>query len=354
MLTAFTAQAERVDREVIFRTWSVGVGAVGDMHTNDASYEAVLDGIDSDALIVSTKYTLGDFYSHLPLNHTLEIGDQRRIVEFQSRREFENFGAFPNDLGVLYQEALQRFIAANPNVEGIWTWTQDGGPWRAGPLSLELKAGFWQLYELNTELAVRLARDPDADPAAITADWARRWFSDDPATVRAIGEAMAESRAAITDGLYIGPFADRRVFAIGLEPPPMMWIFEWDIVTGDSAVLDVIYEISRDELDEAIAGGDRAIAAVERMRAAIEATDAASWREPAAARPRSSTPSTTRRAPTRCSATTARCSSARPSGTTPAIPPRTSGGMPRGARSRHPPPRTRPRTPATRTTRRTT
>ncbi|MFC9560815.1 hypothetical protein [Agromyces sp. NPDC056965] len=280
MLTAFTEQAERADREVIFRSWSVGVGAVGDMHTNDASYEAVLAGIDSDALIVSTKYTLGDFYSHLPLNHTLEIGEQRRIVEFQSRREFENFGAFPNDLGVLYQEALQRFIAANPRVEGIWTWTQDGGPWRAGPLSLELKAGFWQLYELNTELAVRLARDPEADPAAITADWARRWFSGDPATVAAIGEAMAQSRDAITDGLYIGPFADRRVFAIGLEPPPMMWIFEWDILTGDSAVLNVIYEISRDELDEAIAGGDRAIAAVERMQSAIEATDAASWRDP--------------------------------------------------------------------------
>ncbi|MGW9630633.1 hypothetical protein ACWGST_08000 [Agromyces sp. NPDC055520] len=281
MLTALTEQAERVDREVIFRTWSVGVGAVGDMHTNDASYEAVLGGIDSDALIVSTKYTLGDFYSHLPLNHTLEIGEQRRIVEFQSRREFENFGAFPNDLGVLYQEALTRFIAANPRVEGIWTWTQDGGPWRAGPLSLEQKAGFWQLYELNTELAVRLARDPAADPAEITADWARRWFSDDPATVRAIGEVMADSRAAITDGLYIGPFADRRVFAIGLEPPPMMWIFEWDILTGDSAVLNVIYEISRGQLDEAIAGGDRAIAAVERMQASIQATDASAWRDPA-------------------------------------------------------------------------
>lgn len=281
MLTTLTAQAERADREVIFRTWSVGVGAVGDMHTNDDSYRAVLDGIDSERLIVSTKYTLGDFYSHLPLNHTLEIGDQRRIVEFQSRREFENFGAFPNDLGVLYQEALQRFIAANPHLEGIWTWTQDGGPWRAGPLSLELKAGFWQLYELNTELAVRLARDPGADPAQLTADWGRRWFSDDADTVRAIGEAMAASRDAITEGLYIGPFADRRVFAIGLEPPPMMWIFEWDIVTGDSAVLDVIYDVSRDELDEAIAGGDRAIAAVEGMRAALESTDAATWRDPA-------------------------------------------------------------------------
>lgn len=281
MLTTLTAQAERADREVIFRTWSVGVGAVGDMHTNDASYRAVLDGIDSDRLIVSTKYTLGDFYSHLPLNHTIEIGDQRRIVEFQSRREFENFGAFPNDLGVLYQEALQRVIAANPRVEGIWTWTQDGGPWRAGPLSLELKAGFWQLFELNTELAVRLARDPRTDPAQVTADWARRWFSDDPATVQAIGEAMSASRAAITDGLYVGPFADRRVFAIGLEPPPMMWIFEWDIVTGDSAVLDVIYDVSRDELEEAIAGGDRAIAAVGRMRELVESTDAATWRDPA-------------------------------------------------------------------------
>ena len=350
MLTAFTEQAERADREVIFRSWSVGVGAVGDMHTNVDSYHAVLDGIDSDRLVVSTKYTLGDFYSHLPFNDTLEVGDQRRIVEFQSRREFENFGAFPNDLGVLYQEALQRFIAANPNVEGIWTWTQDGGPWRAGPLSLELKAGFWQLYELNTELAVRLARDPEADPAAITADWARRWFSDDPATVRAIGEAMAASRTAITDGLYIGPFADRRVFAIGLEPPPMMWIFEWDILTGDSAVLDVIYQVSRDRLDEAIEGGEVAQAAVERMQAALEATDAATWRDPALrdeflddARLPGQHVRDARRLPRDVPAAGAVARHRRPAR-------RTSGGMPRGRRSRHPPPRTRRPTPATRTT----
>lgn len=279
MLQAFVGQAERADREVIFRTWSVGVGAVGDMHTNADSYHAVLDGIASDRLIVSTKYTLGDFYSHLPLNDTLETGDHRRIVELQSRREFENFGAFPNDLGDLYQQALHRFLAQNPHVEGVWTWTQDGGPWRAGPLSLTLKAGFWQLYELNTELAVRLARDPDADPAALTLDWARRWFSDDPATAAAIADAMTDSRTAVTDGLYIGPFADRQVRALGLEPPPMMWIFEWDILTGDSAVLDVIYDVSRDDLDEAVDGGDRAVAAVDRMRDAIAGTDPATWRD---------------------------------------------------------------------------
>lgn len=283
MLQTLTAQAEGADREVIFRSWSVGVGAVGDMHTSDASYDAVLGGIDSPALIVSTKYTLGDFYSWLPLNTTLAQGDQRRIVEFQSRREFENFGAFPNDLGTQYQVALQELLAANPKIEGVWTWTQDGGPWRAGPMTLYLKAGFWQLYELNTVLAADLARDPDADVARILQDWARQWFSGDPATVDAIVGAMTLSRPAIEQGMYIQPFAEQRVFAIGLEPPPMMWIFEWDILTGDSAVLDVLYAISRDatggDIDAAIAGGAQAVADAETMRDLISSTDPATWRD---------------------------------------------------------------------------
>lgn len=285
MLDTLSAQAEASDREVIFRTWSVGVGAVGDMHTNPASYEEVLSGIDSPALIVSTKYTLGDFYSWLPLNDTLEQGEQRRIVEFQSRREFENFGAFPNDLGREYQYALQTLLAANDRIEGVWVWTQDGGPWRAGPMTLYLKSGFWQLYELDTVAASALARDPETDVADVTAGWARQWFSDDPETVAAIVQAMDASRQAIEQGMYIEAFADQRVFAIGLEPPPMMWIFEWDILTGDSAVLDVLYAISRDatggDIESVIEGGREAVAIVEAMREAVSSTDAATWRDPA-------------------------------------------------------------------------
>ena len=283
MLTTLSAQAEATDHEVIFRTWSVGVGAVGDMHTNPASYEAVLGGIDSPALIVSTKYTLGDFYSWLPLNVTLEQGAQRRIVEFQSRREFENFGSFPNDLGREYQYALQKLLAANPNIEGIWTWTQDGGPWRAGPMTLYLKAGFWQLYELNTVVASALARDPETDVQEVTEGWARQWFAADSTNVDSIVQAMNLSRSAIEQGMYIEPFADQRVFAIGLEPPPMMWIFEWDILTGDSAVLDVIYSISRDatggQIESAIAGGTQAVADVESMRDFMASTEPSSWHD---------------------------------------------------------------------------
>ncbi|WP_207938792.1 hypothetical protein [Actinomadura darangshiensis] len=281
MLTAFLRQADADDRDIVFRTWSVGVGAVGDMHTNPASYHKVLDGIDSEHLIVSTKYTLGDFYSHLPLNTTLLTGRQKRIVEFQSRREFEGFGALPNDLGVLHQQALQTFLAKNPNIVGLWNWTQDGGPLRAGPMTLYLRTGFWQMWDVNVYLTARLAWDPSLDVAAATNDWIRQAFSDDPATVSAIAQVMALSRSAVGKGLYIGPYADTRVKALGLEPPPMMWIFEWDIVTGDSAALDTIYRVARPRLDEAIAEGEDAVMLARRMQTLVNGTSPSSWRDPA-------------------------------------------------------------------------
>ncbi|MER7456660.1 hypothetical protein [Micromonospora sp. NPDC126480] len=132
MLRALLDTAGAAGKEIIFRTWTVGVGPVGDLHTNPGSYAQVLSGFDDPHLIVSTKFTLGDFYSHLPLNTTLLAGGHRRIVEFQARREFEAFGSLPNDLGPLHRRALREFLAANPKVEGVWNWTQDGGPLRAG------------------------------------------------------------------------------------------------------------------------------------------------------------------------------------------------------------------------------
>nr|WP_239542508.1 hypothetical protein [Micromonospora terminaliae] len=148
-------------------------------------------------------------------------------------------------------------------------------------MSLYLRTGFWQLYDLNTYAVARLAWDPDTDPARVTADWAYRTFSADPDTVAAIGQAMALSRAAVTRGLYIGPYADRSVRALGLEPPPMMWIFEWDIPTGDSAALDSIYAVTGGRVDAAIAEGEEAVALARRMRDLLAATGPATWRDAA-------------------------------------------------------------------------
>lgn len=281
MLRSFLSVAGPADKDVIFRTWSIGIGGVGDLHTNPAAYDEVLGGLDDEHLVVSTKYSAGDFYSHLPLNETLLRGTQRRIVEFQSRREFENFGALPNDLGPLHQSALRTFLARNPHVEGVWAWAQGGGPLLAGPRTLFPRKGFWQLYDLNQYLTGRLAWNPDLDPAAATADWLRATFSYDPDTVVALSATTALSRVAVTKGLYIGPYANLSVTALGLDPPPMMWIFEWDIVTGDTAVWDTIYRVSRDQLPAAVGEGEEAVADAARMRALVAGTDAATWRDPA-------------------------------------------------------------------------
>jgi hypothetical protein len=162
----------------------------------------------------------------------------------------------------------------------VWTWAQGGGPLLAGPRTLALRAGFWQLFDLNTYVTGRLAWDPDLDPALATADWARQTFSYDPDTVAAIGGAMALSRRTVTTGLYIGPYADRSVRALGLEPPPMMWIFEWDIPTGDSAALDTIYGVGRDRVDDAVREGGTAVRDARRMRALVAGTTPATWRDP--------------------------------------------------------------------------
>jgi hypothetical protein len=281
MLKSLLATAGGGGRDVIFRTWTVGLGAVGDLHTNPDSYATVLGSLDDPHLIVSTKYVAGDFYSYLPFNPTLKVGTQRRIIEFQSRREFEGFGGLPNDLGDLHQQALQTLLAANPHIEGVWDWAQTGGPLYAGPNLLYQRTGLWQLIDLDTYLTARLAWDPQLDVARATTDWVRQTFATDPATVTALSQALAMSRQAITDGLYIGPFASQTVKALGLAPPPMMWIFEWDIVTGDSAVLDSVYAVGKDHLDEAIRQGQDAVAATRQMRDLVAGTAPETWRDPA-------------------------------------------------------------------------
>lgn len=281
MLDVATDVAATHGDTIYFRTWSVGVGDVGDMHTNPETYLRLFDGYSKDNLVVSTKFTQGDFDSYLPLNPTLKVGSQQRIVELQGRREFEAFSSIPNDVGPAHQSALTTFLAANSRIEGVWLWTQDGGPWRAGPLSLYLKDGFWQLADLNAYTASRLAWDPEVDLGSATGDWIRANLSGDPATVNAVGQVFARSREAVLNGLYIGPYAEKQVFALGLEPPPMMWIFKWDIVSGDSAALSAVYFATKGRVDEAIAQGDDAVAAAQAMRAALADVDPSSFHDAA-------------------------------------------------------------------------
>lgn len=281
MLEAFLLAAEPRDKSIIFRTWSVGVGEVGDMHTNPESYATLLDAVDSPNLTVSTKYVQGDYYSFLPFNPTLESGQHRRLVEMQNRLEFEGFMAFPDFVAPLHQASLQELGTTNPHIDGVWAWNQNGGPQQAGPMSLYPFYGFWQNIDANSYVTSRAAWEPDADATELARAWVRRTFGPDPAVVEPLSELLFLSRPAARKGLYISHFAEQEVRGLGLSLTPQMWIFEWDIVDGSSSVLSSVYLTVRDDVEGAIAEGFEAVALVEEMQGLAASVDRTLVSDPA-------------------------------------------------------------------------
>ncbi len=259
MLSAFLEAAEHFDRTIIFRTWSVGVGEVGDMHTDPETYRQVLGPIRSDHLVISTKYGNGDFYSWLPLNRTLFTGDHRRMMEFQARREFEGFGSMPNFVGSLHQSALQSALHYRGVLEGAWVWTQSGGPLRAGPLSLYPFTGFNTVTDLNVYASARLLNDPHVSIDSVLYSWTASRFGNDSLLLAHLTRFFLQSHGVLRYGLYISDFARYDIRALGLEPPPMLWIFEWDILGASSSVFSQIYRVTRQDLDRAIGEGFQAV-----------------------------------------------------------------------------------------------
>lgn len=261
---------EAARRTLILRTWSVGVGELGDLHTNPATYHRVLGDIDSPSLIVSTKFQAGDFFRQLSLNPTLLTGRHRRIVEFQARREFEAFSAFPNYVAPLHADALHRIRAANPNVVGSWLWTQNGGPLRAGPMSLYPRHGFWLWIDANVYATSQLVRTPDRSMGDLTRSWVRQEVTNDTAAVEALATLLLRSPTAVERGYYIEPFARHRVTIGGVEVPPLFWIMEWDVVGGWSSVWSAMYRVIGHDYAPAVNQGFAARAEVDSLRALLD------------------------------------------------------------------------------------
>lgn len=271
MLEMLLPVFERHSRDLVLRSWSVGVGALGELHTDPVVYDDVLGDIESPSLVVSTKFTQGDYFAFLPLNPTLAQGRHRRLIEFQARREFEGFGAFPNFLADEHARAIRTLMRANPNIAGTSLWTQEGGPLHAGPMSIYPLHGYWRWIDANVYATLRLAADPAAPPAALAEEWVRETVSEDPVVVETLADVLLRSRAAVEKALYVRPFAEQRARIGGIESTPMMWIMEWDVVGDWSAVSSTVYRASRERLDDAIADGFDAAREAREMRRAVEA-----------------------------------------------------------------------------------
>jgi hypothetical protein len=270
MLRELLETFEKNHKLLVFRTWSVGVGEIGDMHTNPETYDALLGDIRSPNLIVSTKYCMGDFYSCLPFNPTLHGGRHKRLVEFQARREFEGFGAFPDYVARTYGAGL-RWALENKNTEGVWLWTQHGGPLRSSPMSLYPFYGFWLFTDANVHAVSKLAWNPEEDSSSLAREWVMERFGTDPEVVDRMSRMLAMSHAAVEKGLYMSEAARTKIRAFGLEPPPIPWI--WDRVSGTSSVLSVAYYLCRKDLEASVREGFEAVRMVDGMRALVSGLD---------------------------------------------------------------------------------
>ena len=171
----------------------------------------MLGGIDDPHLIVSTKYTLGDFYSHLPLN--ADAGRRASTAaSWSSRPGASSRGSArcPTTSARCTGRRCARSWPPTRTSRASGTGPRTAARCAPGRCRSTCATGFWQLYDLNTYAIGRLAWDPDADPAQVTADWVRPdVLAPTRPRSRRSAQALALSREAITKGLYIGPYADQ-------------------------------------------------------------------------------------------------------------------------------------------------
>ncbi|MBN2010550.1 hypothetical protein JW960_14485 [candidate division KSB1 bacterium] len=264
MLNTFITVMEENDKRLFFRTWTIGIDEIGDLHTNPETYLRVLGDIDSPNLIISTKYGTGDFYRYLPVNPTFSVGQHKRIIEFQTRREFEAFSNFPNYVTTDYQIYLHEILAQNNHICGAWIWTQDGGPQRAGPLSIYPFYGPWEFNDIDAYCTARVLADPNVDIDQVLTEWIMTNVSVDATTIDKVRQIILFSQEASRKGLYDELFAQKQLVVRKYFAPPIFWF--WDIVSGSHSVLSLNYYACRNQLQQSIDSGFEAVNIVRQMK----------------------------------------------------------------------------------------
>ncbi len=114
--------------------------------------------------------------------------------------------------------------------------------------------------------------------------------------VDAVSSALTETRKAVLDGFYIRPYAERDVRVPGLELPPLMWIFEWDMVGGWHSLLSLVYRVTQDDIPTAIAEGHASADTVRRVREQLATVFAAAGQRDVPRAKKRCDPSSIRRA----------------------------------------------------------
>ena len=249
---------EQYDRLLIFRTWSVGAHPIGDLGWNEKRFRELFDGLDSPALVISLKYGETDFFRYLPLNHLFFVGRHKKIIEFQARREYEGFGAYPSFVGWDTERYLDKLQQAE-NVIGASVWCQTGGWGKRRQLTFIRNSSVW--VELNAFVIARMVRGDSCEQAI--AKFVGESMPHVPANVMA--QFLRKSDVVIKDLLYVRELAERHLYFRRLRLPPQLFVF-WDRIMIDQTIRKALSCLVRDP-EAAIEQGHAAMRQLQEMTA---------------------------------------------------------------------------------------
>ncbi len=253
---------EARQRTLILRTWTVGAYPIGDLIWNPETLQRTLKGIDSPALMLSMKYGETDFFRHLNLNPQFFQNRIPKLIELQTKREYEGSGEYPSFVGYDYERFLQQ-LGDGANVVGALIWCQSGGWTCFRRLSYLEPAGVWN--EINTFVTLRMMRDNLRVEKAVAAYVEERLPG---APVSTLLELLRCSDEAIKELLYIDEFARQPIYFRRARIPPQMIVY-WDHIFVNHTIRKVLRcFVTRPEAT--VRQGTAALKKIDRMASLTE------------------------------------------------------------------------------------
>ncbi|MBD3231452.1 hypothetical protein GF322_02200 [Candidatus Dependentiae bacterium] len=159
-LTKLLPLFEKNNKKWIFRTWTIGGSKIGDLIWNKKTFSKVFKDINSPSLIISMKYGVSDFFRNMDLNPLFFLGNHKKIIELQTKREYDFFGEMPYYTGFDYEKYYNQ-LQNNEDLVGIMVWCQTGGWSESKKLTFLHNSS--QFTELNTISAINIFKGKNAE-----------------------------------------------------------------------------------------------------------------------------------------------------------------------------------------------
>lgn len=201
------------------------------------------------------KHGESDFFRYLPLNRNFFRTDIPKILELQTKREYEGCGEFPSFIGYEY-ERYARQLREVPSVIGISVWCKTVGWLPFNRLCFIGEGSLWT--EINTEVTARLfVQNLSVEQAVKQLDLGDIDSID-------LLELLRLSDEVIRELYYHEEFAQQKLFFRRVRIPPLVGV-HWNTIFINHSLKRVLRYFVKDT-ENCIRAGKHALQKIERMQ----------------------------------------------------------------------------------------